>query len=36
VPSVEEPGRSPLDQILPQLSEAFPTSSDRDEKGDDF
>jgi transposase InsO family protein len=36
VPPVEEPGSSPMDQILPQLSEAFPTSSDRDEKGDDF
>jgi hypothetical protein len=36
VPAAEEPGSSPLDQILPQLSEAFPTSSDRNEKGDDF
>jgi hypothetical protein len=36
VPSFEEPGSSPLDQILPQLSEAFPTGSDRDEKEDDF
>jgi hypothetical protein len=33
VPSVEEPGSSPLDQILPQLDEAFPRGSDRDEKG---
>jgi transposase InsO family protein len=36
VPSVEEPGSSPLDQILPQLSQAFPTGSEGDEKGDDF
>jgi transposase InsO family protein len=33
MPSVEEPGSSPLDQILPQLDEAFPSGSDRDEKG---
>jgi transposase InsO family protein len=33
VPSVEGPGSSPLDQILPQLDEAFPNGSDRDEKG---
>lgn len=33
VPSVEEPGSSPLDQILPELEEAFPSGLDRDEKG---
>jgi hypothetical protein len=33
MPSVEEPGSSPLDQILPQLEEVFPTGSERDEKG---
>jgi len=33
MPSAEEPGSSPLDQILPQLEEAFPSGSDRDEKG---
>jgi transposase InsO family protein len=33
MPSAEEPGSSPLDQILPQLDEAFPSGSDRYEKG---
>jgi hypothetical protein len=33
VPSLEEPGSSPLDQILPQLGEAFPSDSDGDEEG---
>jgi hypothetical protein len=33
MPSVEEPGSSPLDQVLPQLEEAFPSGSDQDEKG---
>ncbi|HUT59357.1 MAG TPA: DDE-type integrase/transposase/recombinase [Phycisphaerae bacterium] len=32
-PSVEAPGSSPLDQILPQLGEAFFRESDRDEEG---
>ena len=33
MPSVESPGSSPLDQILPQLGEAFSDESDRDEQG---
>jgi transposase InsO family protein len=33
VPSLEEPGSSPLDQILPQLNQAFPSESDGDEEG---
>ena len=32
-PSIEGPGSSPLDQILPQLGEAFSSESDRDEEG---
>jgi hypothetical protein len=32
-PSSEAPGSSPLDQILPQLGEAFSSESDRDEEG---
>jgi hypothetical protein len=32
-PSVEAPGSSPLDQILPQLGEAFSGESDRDDQG---
>jgi transposase InsO family protein len=32
-PSVESPGSSPLDQILPQLGEAFSSESDRDGQG---
>ena len=32
-PSIEDPGSSPLDQILPQLGEAFSDESDRDEQG---
>jgi hypothetical protein len=33
VPSLEEPGSSPLDQIVPQLNEAFSGDSDGDEEG---
>jgi hypothetical protein len=33
VPSPEEPGSSPLDQILPQLGKGFPSDSDGDEEG---
>jgi transposase InsO family protein len=33
VPSFEEPGNSPLDQILPQLDEAFAIAPDGDEEG---
>jgi transposase InsO family protein len=36
MPSLEEPGSSPLDQILPQLNEAFPSDSDREEEGADI
>jgi transposase InsO family protein len=32
-PSVEAPGSSPLDQILPQLGEAFSDESDGDDQG---
>jgi transposase InsO family protein len=34
-PSAETPGSSPLDQILPQLGEAFSSESDRDGQGGD-
>ena len=33
VPSLEEPGSSPLDQILPQLRKAFPGDSDEEGAG---
>jgi transposase InsO family protein len=32
-PSVESPGSSPLDQVLPRLGKAFLRESDRDEEG---
>ena len=32
-PSVEEPGSSPLDQVLPELGRAFSSEWDRDEEG---
>jgi hypothetical protein len=33
VPSLDGPGNSPLDQILPQLHEAFSRDPDGDEEG---
>jgi transposase InsO family protein len=33
-PSLEEPGSSPLDQVLPELGEAFSNESDWDGEGD--